>query len=101
MVEIDPKTGLPKELGIWESLTKETQKIKVYAKKQRYGKIVTIIDGLDNTVDKKKLAKFFKTKLACGGTVKDGRIVLQGDHKNKMKSLLVEKGFQESSIEVY
>jgi len=101
MVEIDQKTGLPKDLGVWESLTKETQKIKIYIKNQRYGKIVTVVDGLDETVDKKKLATFLKTKLACGGTVKEGKIILQGYHKNKVKSLLIEKGFQESSIEVY
>ncbi len=101
MVEIDQKTGLPKDLGVWESLTKETQKIKVYEKKQRYGKVVTIVSGLDETVDKKKLATFLKTKLACGGTIKEGNIILQGKHKGKMKTLLIKRGFQESSIEVY
>ncbi len=37
MGEIDPITGLPKELGIWENLAKEGQKIRVFIEKKKFG----------------------------------------------------------------
>ena len=70
-------SGLPSE--IWESLAKDTQQIKVFAEKRRWGKYMTVISGLDNSVDVKKLLKDLKRKLACGGTYKNDQIELQGD----------------------
>ena len=92
------QAGLPEE--IWETIAKETQKITVRAERRRWGKMVTIIEGLDKSLDGKKIAKELKRKLACGGTFKDGRIELQGDHRNRIKKILVGMGFQESGIEV-
>lgn len=100
MGEIDPITGLPKELGIWENLAKEGQKIKVFIEKKKFGKKYTIVDGLNKEVDIKDLAKKLKAKFACGGTIKDGRIELQGDHKNTVKATLVNFGFAPDTIEI-
>lgn len=47
-----------------------------------------------------ELAKNLKKKLACGGTYKEGRIELQGDHLRKIKDLLVAEGFPENKIEI-
>ena len=91
-------SGLPSE--IWESLAKDTQQIKVFAEKRRWGKYMTVISGLDNSVDVKKLLKDLKRKLACGGTYKNDQIELQGDHRRRMTGVLVGLGFQENSIEV-
>ena len=44
------------------------------------------------------LIKSLKEKLACGGTVKEGVIELQGDHKRQVKPILVKLGFSENSI---
>ena len=41
-----------------------------------------------------------KSRLACGGTVKEGRIELQGDHRSRVKEILIELGFPEENIEV-
>jgi translation initiation factor 1 len=41
-----------------------------------------------------------KTKLGTGGTYKGGQIILQGDHIEPVKKLLIKKGFNEQSIEV-
>ncbi len=100
MGEIDPITGLPKELGIWENLAKEGQKIRVFIEKKKFGKKYTIVDGLTNEVDTKDLAKKLKAKFACGGTIKAGRIELQGDHKNSLKAALVQFGFSPETIEL-
>ena len=98
-MEIDPKTGLPVEAIEWEDLAKGAQRIKVTTDKKRYGKIVTIIGGFDKGIDLKKIAKTLKNELACGGTVKENTIELQGNHKSKIKAILASLGFDESSIE--
>ena len=60
MVEIDPLTGLPKELLAMEDIVREQQSIKVHVEKRRYGKLVTVIDGMGKGVDIVDLAKQLK-----------------------------------------
>ena len=98
MDDILKSAGLPEE--VWETIAKETQRIVVKAERRRWGKWVTIIEGLDKGVDGKKVAKDLKRKLACGGTFKDGKIELQGDHRKNISKILEEEGFAPSSIEV-
>ena len=98
--EVCPICGLPKELCICGTIAKEEAKIKVFTVKRRFGKIVTIIDGIEEKANPKELAKKLKTKLACGGTYKNGKIELRGDHSKKVKELLIEAGFPEEKIEV-
>ena len=94
-----PKCGLPKELCVCEEITRTGQKIRVRADKRRYGKYVTIIDGLEN-VDIDKVAKELKRKLACGGTSKRDIIELQGNHVSKVKDVLIDIGFSQDMIDV-
>lgn len=99
-MEICPKCGLPKEACVCEVIAKSKQKIKVGTGKKRYGKIVTMITGIDpKDVDIKNLAKELKNDLACGGTVKGNEIELQGEHVKKVKEKLISLGFSEDSIE--
>lgn len=101
MVEIDPITGLPKELGVWDDLAKEGQEITVFVESKRFRKEYTIIDGLDpKQIDVKSLAKKLKNKLACGGTQKDGRIELQGNHLSTVPNILADEGFDPTTINV-
>ncbi len=89
--------GLPPELC--EQLTMEQQVIKIKLEKRRYGREVTIIDGLnEKEINLKKLASELKSKLATGGTYKNGRIELQGDHRHRVKEILVKMGFPEENI---
>lgn len=99
MSEIDPITGLPKELGAWEEITKENQTIKIYNIKKKFGKVYTVIEGITD-VNMKELTKKLKNSLACGGTCKEGKIELQGEHKQKVMATLVEAGFAPETIEV-
>ena len=93
--------GLPLDLCVCEEIAKEEQIIRVFVEKRRYGKKYTLVTGIDpNEVDLSALAKKLKSKLACGGTFKEGRIELQGDHRYKIKGLLEESGFPPSNIEV-
>ena len=93
MVEIDPLTGLHKELLAMEDIVREQQSIKVHVEKRRYGKLVTVIDGMGKSVDINDLAKQLKTKCATGGTSKGGVIELQGDHTRKVNEVLSDMGF--------
>ncbi len=94
-----PRCGLPEELCVCDEMTKEGQRIRVRNDRRKYGKPVTIIDGLDN-VDVHKIAKELKTKMACGGTSKGNTIELQGNHLTKMKNVLVSMGFSEDMIDI-
>jgi len=96
-----PVCGLPKELCTCASVAREQQKIVVKTVKRKFGKLMTVIKGLDTKeVDIRTLAKQLKAKLACGGTAKDDVIELQGDHRSKVKSVLVELGFPVDNIEI-
>ncbi|MGC8629101.1 MAG: stress response translation initiation inhibitor YciH [Candidatus Micrarchaeia archaeon] len=101
MTEIDPISGLPKELNVYEILDRETTttKIKVYTKKAKFQKLMTIVEGLRGE-ELEKVAKELKTKLSCGGTSKNGIIQLQGDHKEEVKKALEAMGYPKDSIEV-
>jgi translation initiation factor 1 len=94
MPEICNTCGLPKELCVCEEIAREQQDIKIFIEKRRYGKTVTIVEGINaNDIDINDLARQLKTKCASGGTVKDGNIELQGDHKKKVLDALIELGF--------
>jgi translation initiation factor 1 len=77
-----------------EQIAKEQQKIRILTDTRRYGKVVTVVDGIDSTdIDLDDLARKLKTRCAAGGTAKDGRIELQGEHKKKVRDVLEEMGF--------
>ena len=62
---------------------------------KRKGKPITILEGYTGaTSDFKKLAKELKTKLSVGGSFKDNKIIIQGDYRDKIMKLLIEKGFK-------
>ncbi len=99
MVEIDPITGLPKELSVWENITKQDQQITVFVEKRKFGKQYTIISGLDaKEIDIKDISKKLKSKFACGGSHKANKVELQGNHITKIKEFLVNEGFAEQTI---
>lgn len=98
MPEICNKCGLPKEICACREISKEQARVTIRTEKRRYGKNVTIIKGTES--DSKELSKRLKSKLACGGTAKNGAVELQGDHKNKVRDILVGLGYPESTIDV-
>jgi len=65
------------------------------AKEKRRDKVVTVIKPffLENS-ELKKLLKELKSKLGSGGTIKDNTLELQGEVSQKVKELLVKKGFK-------
>ena len=99
MSEICTTCGLPKDLCVCESIAKESQKIVVKIKKKKFGKKYTVIEGIDTKeIDVKDLTKKLKSKFACGGSVKNGIIELQGDHKTQVREILTQMGFAPETI---
>ena len=100
MSQICNVCGLPKEICACQTIEKETtQRLKIYTTAKKFRKLVTIIEGLDGE-ELEKTTKELKNKFACGGSCKAGVIILQGDHKEKVKRYLVDSGYPAEIITV-
>ncbi|MBI2125730.1 MAG: stress response translation initiation inhibitor YciH [Thaumarchaeota archaeon] len=87
---------------VLKELEKEEATITIRSEMRRFSKPVTLVLGLNPKVhDMKSIAKELKSRLSTGGTVKEGYIMLQGDFRDRVKEILVQLGFKESSIEVH
>jgi translation initiation factor 1 len=66
-------------------------------RKQRGGKEVTLVEGfVGSEEDLEKLGKLLKQKCGVGGAVKDGQILIQGAHKDKIHQLLLKEGYSQT-----
>lgn len=81
-----------------EEVDKEKQNLRVsIEKKNRGGKIVTLITGFIGTEESlKELGRLLKTKCGVGGSTKDGEIIIQGDFKTKIIELLKKEGYSKT-----
>ena len=100
MVGVCNQCGLPEDLCVCQSIAREQQKITVKIEKRKFGKKYTVITGISKEANVDEILKKLKAKFACGGTSKNGQIELQGNHKNRMKEMLVSLGFPAETIEL-
>lgn len=100
MPEVCAVCGLPKDICACQTIEKETtQKLKVYSTKKRFNKLVTIVEGL-NGDELERATKELKHLLACGGSCKEGYVVLQGNHTAKAVEYLIRLGYPKEIIKV-
>jgi len=101
MAEICSICGLPRDICVCSEISKEQQRIKVRLETRKWRRAVTIIDGInDKDTDLGRLAQKMKTFCACGGTAKNSQIILQGDHRQKVYSYLLQMGYRNENIEL-
>jgi translation initiation factor 1 len=101
MADICPICGLPTDICVCGEIGKEQQQIRVRMETRKFGRPMTIIEGInDKETDLGRLAQKLKAFCACGGTAKNGQIMLQGDQREKAKNFLIKMGYPEQNIEV-
>lgn len=79
-----------------ETLSPERQRLRVSIDRHhRGGKTVTLVTGFVGTdADLQDLGRMLKAKCGVGGAAKDGEIIIQGEHLEKVRGLLCEKGYK-------
>lgn len=79
-----------------ETLSPAEQDLRIWLdKKHRGGKIASVIKGfVGNEDDLKDLARILKSKCGVGGSAKDGEIIIQGDHRDKILKILKDNGYK-------
>jgi translation initiation factor 1 len=101
MAEICSTCGLPKDLCVCSEIEKEQQRIRIRLETRKFGRPTTIVDGInDKNANLASLAQKLKGYCACGGTAKNGQILLQGDHREKVRQYLIKLGYPEGNIEL-
>jgi translation initiation factor 1 len=88
------RKDLEEALGLDDALAIDSSIVHVRLDTRRYGKNVTVLDGFDPSVDIDALGKSLKQAMGTGGTVRDGTIELQGDHRRDAREYLEKKGYK-------
>ena len=83
-----------------QTLVPEDQLLRVILEtKHRAGKTVTIVYGFEGAdADLEALGKALKNFCGTGGSVKEGEIIIQGDHRQKVFQYLKQKGFSKAKL---
>ena len=85
---------------ILRELDAEKAQITVSTEIRRFNKPVTIVQGMLDNKDALSITKYLKNKIGTGGTFKEGKIMLQGNHKGEVAKLLIAFGFDEKIIAI-
>ena len=82
------------------TIAPQAQDLKIFLdKKNRGGKTVTIISGFVGKEEAiEKLGRDLKSKCGVGGSIKDGEIIIQGDHRERILTLLMKEGYKARKI---
>lgn len=92
----DPGFSFQPDEETTETLPPPQQKLRIWLDtRQRAGKAVTLVKGFAGTeADLEELGRKLKAHCGTGGSVKDGEIMVQGDHRDKVLQWLLKSGYQ-------
>lgn len=77
------------------TLPPQQQNLKVWLDRLKGGRVATVVRGfVGSSEDIEALGKDLKRRCGVGGTVKDGEIIIQGDHRERVVQLLAEAGYR-------
>ena len=81
-----------------DTLPKNQQKLRLNMERAgRGGKTVTLVKGfVGSDKDITALSKLLKQKCGVGGSVKDGEIIIQGDHRHRLVEILKKEGYTQT-----
>lgn len=78
-----------------ETPTPAEQNLRIWLDRLKGGRVATVVRGFAGSQqDLAELAKELKSKCGVGGTAKDGEIIIQGDHRDRVADLLVRAGYR-------
>lgn len=78
-----------------ETLPPGKQVLRIWLERGKGGKEATVVKGFTGPDEKlEELARLLKNKCAAGGNAKDGVIIIQGNHRDKVLKILTEQGFK-------
>ena len=92
----NPNFRVEEENNAQETLAPSQQDLRVWLEKNhRGGKTACVVKGFVGTEDDlNELGKILKSKCGTGGTAKDAEIIIQGDHRDKIITLLTQLGYK-------
>lgn len=77
-----------------DALPAGKQVLRIWLDRVKGGKEATLVKGFVGPAERlDELAKLLKNKCASGGNAKDGIIILQGDHRDKVLKMLLDLGY--------
>lgn len=95
MADVCKTCGLPDELCVCEDVAKTQNEIEITVEERSFSKEVTIASNFNRSeIDIDELSSELKSMFACGGTVNDDSIELQGNHKERLKKELENRGYK-------
>ena len=91
----DPQFRIEQDDEPVDEMPNDKQVLRIWLERAKGGKEATVVKGFVGPVARlEELAKLLKNKCAAGGNAKDGVIIVQGDHRDKVLKLLMDLGYK-------